>query len=78
MMILYFSAPFTRLMPCSRHNSGTGVPFSARLTMAMIWLSVNMTQLTVDTLARNPAVLPSVDLDWRTHTQAGTCDHGES
>lgn len=38
----------------------------------------DMTQPTVDTLARNPAVLPSVDLDWRTHTQAGTCDHGES
>lgn len=28
-------------MPCSRHNSGTGVPASACLRIAMIWLSVN-------------------------------------
>src|SRR5690606_27676741 len=28
-------------MPCSRHSSGTGVPASACLRIAMIWLSVN-------------------------------------
>src|SRR6185312_8620724 len=27
-------------MPCSRHNSGTGVPAWACLSTAMIWLSV--------------------------------------
>src|SRR5690606_27579549 len=27
-------------MPCSRHSSGTGVPASACLSTAMIWLSV--------------------------------------
>lgn len=27
-------------MPCSRHSSETGVPASAYLSTAMIWLSV--------------------------------------
>ncbi|HYD62086.1 MAG TPA: hypothetical protein VEC35_17105 [Noviherbaspirillum sp.] len=35
------------LMPCSRHSSGTGVPASACLRMAMIWLSVEQTQQTL-------------------------------
>jgi hypothetical protein len=31
---------FQRLMPCSRHSSGTGVPASACFKIAVIWLSV--------------------------------------